>query len=60
VDKIGIHWSSASDHYKGVRPRIVSEDIMIEIRKIIISRETVFSELGIDANRPITRVVGMR
>src|SRR3984893_8334723 len=32
---------------------------MIEIRKIIISRETIFSELGVEANRPITRAVGM-
>jgi hypothetical protein len=32
---------------------------MIEIRKIITMRETVFSELGVEANRPITRAVGM-
>src|SRR6185312_7844769 len=32
---------------------------MIEIRKTIILRETVFSELGVEANRPITRAVGM-
>ena len=32
---------------------------MIEIRKIITTRETVFSELGVEANRPITRAVGM-
>ena len=29
---------------------------MIEIRKSIILRETVFSELGVEANRPIPRV----
>jgi len=32
---------------------------MIEIRKIITLRETVFSELGVEAARPITRAVGM-
>jgi len=32
---------------------------MIEIRKIITTRETVFSELGVEAARPITRAVGM-
>ena len=32
---------------------------MVEIRKIIISRETIFSELGVKANRPVTRAVGM-
>ena len=32
---------------------------MIEIRKITTIRETVFSELGVEANRPITRAVGM-
>jgi hypothetical protein len=32
---------------------------MIEIRKIITTRETVFSEVGIEASRPITRAVGM-
>src|SRR5436190_22427456 len=32
---------------------------MIEIRKIITTRETTFSELGIEASRPITRAVGM-
>src|SRR6516225_6116557 len=35
------------------------EEIMIEIRKTIILRETVFSELGVEANRSITRAVGM-
>src|ERR1700739_3923708 len=35
------------------------EESMIEIRKIITTRETVFSELGVEANRPITRAVGM-
>jgi hypothetical protein len=32
---------------------------LIEIRKTIILRETVFSELGVEANRPIPRAVGM-
>ena len=32
---------------------------MIEIRKIITTRETVFSELSVEASRPITRAVGM-
>jgi Amino acid synthesis len=32
---------------------------MIEIRKIITTRETIFSELGVETNRPITRAVGM-
>ena len=32
---------------------------MIEIRKTIILRETVFSELGVEANRPVTQAVGM-
>jgi hypothetical protein len=32
---------------------------MIEIRKLITTRETVFSELGVEANRPTTRAVGM-
>src|SRR5216684_154499 len=32
---------------------------MIEIRKIITTRETVFSELGVEADRPTTRAVGM-
>src|ERR1700756_3534806 len=32
---------------------------MIEIRKTITIRETVFSELGVEASRPITRAVGM-
>jgi len=32
---------------------------MIEIRKTIILRETVFSELGVEASRPVTRAVGM-
>jgi hypothetical protein len=32
---------------------------MVEIRKIITTRETVFSELGVEADRPITRAVGM-
>ena len=31
---------------------------MIEIRKIITTRETVFSELGVEASRPTTRAVG--
>jgi len=32
---------------------------MIEIRKIITTRETVFSELGVEATRPTTRAVGL-
>ena len=32
---------------------------MIEIRKTITLRETVFSELGVEAARPSTRAVGM-
>jgi hypothetical protein len=32
---------------------------MIEVRKTITLRETVFSELGVEAARPITRAVGM-
>jgi hypothetical protein len=32
---------------------------MIEIRKIITTRETVFSELGVEASRPTTRAVAM-
>jgi len=32
---------------------------MVEIRKLITARETVFSELGVEAARPITRAVGM-
>ena len=32
---------------------------MIEIRKIITMRETIFSELGVAASRPTTRAVGM-
>jgi hypothetical protein len=32
---------------------------VVEIRKTIISRESIFSELGIEANRPVTRAVGM-
>jgi hypothetical protein len=32
---------------------------MIEIRKIITSREAVFSELGVEAVRPTVRAVGM-
>ena len=31
---------------------------MIEIRKIITTRETVFSELVVEASRPTTRAVG--
>jgi hypothetical protein len=33
----------------------LKKEIMIEIRKTIILRETVFSELGVEAARPITR-----
>jgi hypothetical protein len=32
---------------------------MIEIRKIITLHETIFSELGVEADRPTTRAVGM-
>ena len=32
---------------------------MVEIRKIITSRETIFAKLGVKANRPTTRPVGM-
>jgi hypothetical protein len=32
---------------------------MVEIRKIITTREVVFSELGVKAPRPVVRVVGM-
>src|SRR6202047_5691902 len=32
---------------------------MIDIRKTITTRETWFSELGVEATRPTTRVVGM-
>src|SRR5438105_13722872 len=32
---------------------------MVETRKIITLRETIFSELGVEAARPITRAVGM-
>src|SRR5215468_7466321 len=39
--------------------RFQGEEIMIEIRKITTIRETVFSELGVGAARPITRAVGM-
>src|SRR5215469_11289545 len=35
------------------------EERMIEIRKIITTRETVFSDLGVEAARPIPRAVGM-
>src|SRR6516162_2565151 len=35
------------------------EEIMIETRKTVIRRETVFSELGVEAARPTTRAVGM-
>jgi hypothetical protein len=32
---------------------------MVEIRKIITTRETIFSELGVAALRPVVRAVGM-
>ena len=32
---------------------------MIEMRKLITTRETVFSELGVEPTRPIARAVGM-
>ena len=39
--------------------RVRGNGDVIEIRKIISLRETIFSELGVEANRPITRAVGM-
>jgi O6-methylguanine-DNA--protein-cysteine methyltransferase len=42
-------------HYRAIQER----EIMIEIRKIITTRETVFSLLGVEASRPTTRAVGM-
>jgi hypothetical protein len=33
---------------------------MIEIRKLITIRETVFSELGVEATRPVARAVEWR
>jgi hypothetical protein len=35
------------------------EEIMVEIRKTITLQETEFSDLGMEANRPTTRAVGM-
>jgi Amino acid synthesis len=35
------------------------EDAMIEIRNLITTRETIFSELGVAAPRPVARAVGM-
>ena len=32
---------------------------MVEIRKMITTRETIFSELGLAAPRPVVRAVGM-
>src|ERR1700757_1192029 len=32
---------------------------MVEIRKIITTRETILSELGVTATRPVVRAVGM-
>ena len=32
---------------------------MIEIRKTITLRETIFSEFGVEAAQPVTRAVGM-
>ena len=32
---------------------------MVEIRKLITMRETIFSELGVTAPRPVVRAVGM-
>jgi len=32
---------------------------MVDIRKIITTREMVLSELGVEATRPIVRAVGM-
>src|ERR1700741_1371848 len=42
-------------HYRAIREK----QTMIEIRKTITLRETVLSELGVEASRPITRAVGM-
>jgi hypothetical protein len=35
------------------------KETMIEIRNIITGRETVLSELGVEATRPTTRATGM-
>lgn len=32
---------------------------MVEIRKLITTRETIFSEVGIAVPRPVVRTVGM-
>jgi hypothetical protein len=37
----------------------LQEDAMVEIRKIITTREVVLSELGVAASRPVVRAVGM-
>jgi hypothetical protein len=35
------------------------EESMIEVRKTVTLRETVFSELDVEASRPIARAVGL-
>jgi hypothetical protein len=34
------------------------ENAIVEIRKLITTRETIFSELGVTAPRPVVRAVG--
>ena len=38
---------------------LVTEDTMIAVRKLITTREVVFAELGVAAERPVVRAVGM-
>jgi len=52
-------WCTAKSRASPNGPIEFQEESTIEIRKIITTRETVFSELGVEANRPITRAVGM-
>src|SRR5882724_11012280 len=49
----------AKSHASQNGPIEFQEESMIEIRKIITARETVFSELGVEATRPTTRAVGL-
>ena len=37
----------------------IRRDEMVEIRKIIMTREVIFSELGVEALRPVVHAVGM-
>jgi hypothetical protein len=37
----------------------MEEEKMLEIRKLITTREVVLSELGVAAPRPVVRAVGM-